>query len=58
LVIGRASELGGICRALLDDEPRRLALSERAFAIYSRRDFTESLRELLARRAAGAIGPQ
>jgi len=57
LVIGRAAELGTICRALLDDEPRRLALAERAFAIYSQRDFTASLRELLARRAEGAIGP-
>jgi len=57
LVIGRASELGAICRDLLDDEPRRLALTERAFAIYSRRDFAASLRELLARRAAGAAGP-
>jgi hypothetical protein len=58
LVIGRAAELGTICRALLDDEPRRLALAERAFAIYSQRDFTTSLRELLARRAEGAIGPR
>jgi len=57
LVIGSASELGGICRALLEDEPRRVALAERGFAIYSRRDFAESLREVLARRAAGAIGP-
>lgn len=57
LVIGRASELGEICRDLLDDEPRRLALTERAFAIYSRRDFAAALRELLARRAAGAPGP-
>src|SRR5208282_375118 len=57
LVIGRASELGTTCRRLLDDDPRRLALAERAFAIYSQRDFTASLRELLTRRAEGAIGP-
>jgi hypothetical protein len=58
LVIGRACDLGAICRALLDDEPRRRALTERAFAIYSRRDFTASLREVLDRRAAGTPGPQ
>lgn len=52
LVIGRSSELGSICRGLLDDEPRRLALAERAFAIYARRDFMQSLRELLALRAS------
>jgi hypothetical protein len=57
LVVGKASDLGAICRGLLDDEPRRLALAERAFAIFSRRDFTDSLRDVLTRRAADAHGP-
>jgi hypothetical protein len=56
LVIGGAAELGAICRGFLDDEPRRLALAERAFAIYARRDFTQSLREVLALRASAAVG--
>lgn len=36
------------CRTLLDDDARRLALAERGFEAFRRRDFTESLRAVLA----------
>jgi len=42
------SEFAALCRALLDDDARRLALAECGFELYRRRDFTESLRVVLA----------
>jgi hypothetical protein len=58
MACGRPSELGGLCRELLDDEPRRHALAEQALAAYARRDFRQYLRDLLAVRAeSGAPSP-
>lgn len=50
MACGKPSELGGLCRALLDDEPRRQALAEQALAAYARRDFRKYLSDLLALR--------
>jgi len=51
--IGFADEaaLPALCRSLLDDEPRRVALAERGFEAYRRRDFTATVRALLDARA-------
>lgn len=57
MVCGKPSELGGLCRGLLDDEPRRRALAELALAAYARRDFRQYLRELLAERTAADAPP-
>jgi hypothetical protein len=58
MACGKASELGGLCRELLDDEPRRHALAEQALAAYARRDFGQYLRDLLSVRAeSGAPSP-
>jgi hypothetical protein len=51
MACGKPSELGGLCRELLDNEPRRHALAEQALAAYARRDFRQYLRDLLAARA-------
>ena len=52
IAAGVASELPGLCRALLADDRRRLALAERGFELFSRRDFSASLREVLGARDA------
>jgi hypothetical protein len=58
MACGKASELGGLCRELLDDEPRRHALAEQALAAYARRDFGQYLRDLLSVRSeSGAPSP-
>jgi len=57
MACGKPSELGGLCRELLDDEPRRLALAEQALAAYARRDFRQYLRDLLAVRAEAGVPP-
>jgi hypothetical protein len=58
MACGKPSELGALCRALLDDEPRRQALAEQALAAYARRDFRQYLRDLLALRSeSGAPSP-
>jgi hypothetical protein len=58
MACGKPSELGGLCRSLLDDEPRRHALAEEALAAYARRDFRQFLRDVLASRAkSGAPSP-
>jgi hypothetical protein len=49
-----AEELPQLCRALLDDEPRRATLAEKGFELYRRRDFVATMRELLA--ARGGLG--
>ncbi len=54
MACGKPSELGRLCRDLLDDEPRRQALAEMALAAYARRDFRQYLRELLSERADSA----
>ena len=50
MAAGTAEELPEICRALLADDARRAALAERGFELFSRRDFSVSLREVLAER--------
>jgi len=47
---GEAHQLGPLCRALLDDDARRIALAERGFELFSRRDFAATVREALALR--------
>ena len=47
IAAGTAAELTGLCRELLADDARRLALAERGFELFSRRDFSASLREAL-----------
>ena len=49
-VTGKAHELGALCRALLDDDARRVALAERGFELFSRRDFAATVSEALAAR--------
>jgi hypothetical protein len=49
-VAGRADELAGLCRALLDDDARRIAIAERGFELFSRRDFAATVRDALALR--------
>lgn len=51
MVHGKASELGALCRELIDDEPYREAIAERAFEVFAKRDFTIFLGDLLAQRA-------
>lgn len=58
MAYGKPSELGALCRALLDDEPRRRDLADRALAAYARRDFRHYLRELLALRAGSGTPSQ
>ena len=53
IAAGSTRELAALCRALLADEARRLALAERGFELFSRRDLSASLRELLAARDVG-----
>lgn len=50
IAAGAAAELTGLCRELLADDARRLALAERGFELFSRRDLSASLREVLAAR--------
>ena len=52
MVSGKPSELGALCRELLDDDERRKDIAERAFIAYSKRDFTVHLQDLLTSRAA------
>jgi hypothetical protein len=52
IAAGTAAELTGLCQALLADDARRLALAERGFELFSRRDFSASLRDVLAARDA------
>ena len=52
IAAGVAWELPGLCRALLADDRRRLALAGRGFELFSRRDFSASLREVLGARDA------
>ena len=52
IAAGTAGELAGLCYALLADDARRLALAQRGFELFSRRDLSASLRELLAAREA------
>ena len=52
IAAGTAGELAGLCQELLADDARRLALAERGFELFSRRDFSASLRDVLAERDA------
>ncbi len=51
-VTGEAHELGPLCRALLDDDARRIAIAQRGFELFSRRDFVATVRDALALREA------
>jgi len=51
-----AKDLPELCRALLDDEPRRAALAQRGFELYRRRDFLATLRALLNARNGATSG--
>jgi len=55
IALASAEEIPQVCRSLLDDEPRRVALAERGFEIYQRRDFTAAVGRLLAARDARAV---
>ncbi|MGH8851778.1 MAG: hypothetical protein ACREYD_12345 [Casimicrobiaceae bacterium] len=48
VVAGSSGELPALCRSLLADEPRRLALAEEGFRRFSRRDLTVTVRGALA----------
>ena len=50
MAMGDASELPELCRALLDDDARRSQLADRGFELFSRRDFTRTVREALDER--------
>jgi hypothetical protein len=50
MVMGEASDLPELCRALLDDDARRSQLAERGFQLFARRDFTATVREALDQR--------
>ena len=52
IAAGTVEELTGICQSLLADDARRMALAERGFEVFSRRDFCVSLRDVLAARDA------
>jgi hypothetical protein len=56
IAFATAEDIPQLCRSLLDDEPRRLALAERGFETYRRRDFTASVGKLLAAREAQVAG--
>ena len=47
-----ANELGSVCRALLDDDARRVAIARRGFELFSQRDFAATVRDALALRRA------
>jgi len=50
MAIANAAELPDLCRTLLDDDQRRSQLAQRGFELFSRRDFTATVREALERR--------
>ena len=52
MVVAKASELGRVCRELVDDNLRRKALAERGFDLFRRRALTDSLQSVLAQRTA------
>jgi hypothetical protein len=54
MVTADASELAGVCRALLDDDGRRTMLAERGFELFSRRDLPATLRDVLDQREVRA----
>lgn len=53
LFAGANAELAGMCRALLADDGRRLALAERGFQAFSRRDLVATVRNALAHTGTG-----
>ena len=56
IAFASAEDFPRLCRNLLDDEPRRLALAERGFEAYRRRDFVALVGKLLAVREAQPAG--
>lgn len=48
VLAGTNAELAGMCRILLADDARRLALAERGFQAFSRRDLVATVRHALA----------
>jgi hypothetical protein len=53
VLAGANAELAGMCRALLADDRRRLALAERGFQAFSRRDLVATVRNALAHTGTG-----
>ena len=53
VLAGANAELAGMCRALLADDGRRLALAERGFQAFSRRDLVATVRNALADTGTG-----
>jgi hypothetical protein len=53
VLAGANAELAGMCRALLADDRQRLALAERGFQAFSRRDLVATVRDALAHTGTG-----
>jgi hypothetical protein len=56
LLTGPTSALGDLCRGLLADDARRLALAERGFQAFSRRDLVATVRNALAQAGTASGG--